>query len=550
MQDIWGIVLVAAVTAAGIAAAAVYFRRRNHRRIARILLEQWGAKPERVASEDELLGIRLNAAALADFEVDDITWNDLEMDRVYRDANNAQTTAGDHMLYALLRRPCLRPEDLHRRQTILDWAAQDEDGRERIKRRLYWLGRVRNIDIRQMLERQWYDAKMLPLCIGLSAALAVSIVLGALGLSPAWAVAVILAFANCLLAYRTRKKIGVYMAVVGYIPRLIAAAGGVIGENIPALDALRAQLIPLHERVRGIAGSWIAASYNGVIVWEDFTSFLRLAFLIDAISYHRLTRAVWAHREELRGIYTLVGELDALIAAASWRQTLPLWCRPELTGSGVAFEGMVHPMLRDAVPNSADLQGNLLLTGSNASGKSTLLKAVALNALLAQALGAAAARRWHGGFFRVYTSMALRDNLFGGESYFIAEIRSLKRLLDAREGQPPCLCIIDEVLRGTNTGERIAAAAQVLTEMGQGPGLCLAATHDGELTGLLGPAYRNCHFTETIVDGDVRFDYRLRQGPAASRNAIALLGIMGFDQQLVEQARERLQRFEQTGVWS
>ncbi len=550
MRDIWGIVLVAAVTVAGIAGAAVYFRRRSQRRIARILLEQWGAKPERAASEDELLGIRVNAAALMDFDVDDITWNDLEMDRVYREANNAQTTAGDHMLYALLRRPCLTEGDLLRRQAILDWAAQDEAGRERIKRRLYRLGRVRNIDIRQMLEKQWYDARMLPLCIGLSAALAVSIALGAAGLRAAWAVAGILAFGNSLLALRSRKKIGVYMAVVGYIPRLIGAAGRIIGESTPALDALRARLIPLYERVRGIAGSWIAASYTGVIVWEDFTSFLRLAFLIDAISYHRLTRAVWAHREELRGIYMLVGELDALIAAASWRQALPQWCRPEMDGSGIAFEGMVHPLLPGAVPNSADLQGNLLLTGSNASGKSTFLKAVALNALLAQALGTATAQRWRGGFFRVYTSMALRDNLFQGESYFIAEIRSLKRLLDAREGQPPCLCIIDEVLRGTNTGERIAAAAQVLTEMGQGPGLCLAATHDGELTGLLGPAYRNCHFTETIVDGDVRFDYRLRQGPAASRNAIALLGIMGFDQQLVEHARERLQRFEQTGVWS
>ena len=111
------------------------------------------------------------------------------------------------------------------------------------------------------------------------------------------------------------------------------------------------------------------------------------------------------------------------------------------------------------------------------------------------------------------------------------------------------LCCIDEVLRGTNTVERIAASAEILRCFAQTKTLCFAATHDLELTGLLEDVYDNYHFSEQIVDGDVCFSYKLKTGPSNSCNAIALLDSLGYDRTLVEKARQRADRFMSLGSW-
>ena len=115
--------------------------------------------------------------------------------------------------------------------------------------------------------------------------------------------------------------------------------------------------------------------------------------------------------------------------------------------------------------------------------------------------------------------------------------------------QIPVLCCIDEVLRGTNTVERIAASAEILRCFAGRNVLCFAATHDLELTGILAGTYENMHFGEEIADGDVRFSYRLLPGPSDSSNAIALLDMLGYDQSLVEGARRRADGFMQSGRW-
>ena len=145
--------------------------------------------------------------------------------------------------------------------------------------------------------------------------------------------------------------------------------------------------------------------------------------------------------------------------------------------------------------------------------------------------------------------MAVRDNLINGESYFIAEIKSIKRIMDYADGDIPCLCLIDEVLRGTNTIERIAASSQVLLQLAEQNCLGIAATHDIELTYILEDCYRNVHFQETIGKDGIVFDYRLRNGRATSRNAIKLLQLMGYSAAIVEEAEKRADNFISRGSW-
>ena len=197
-----------------------------------------------------------------------------------------------------------------------------------------------------------------------------------------------------------------------------------------------------------------------------------------------------------------------------------------IEGKGTILEAkdMYHPLVEEPVANSIYENRCVLLTGSNASGKSTFLKTTAICAILAQTIDTVPAHSYHANFFRVYSSMALKDNLQGNESYYMVEIRSLKRIMDAeKEEGATVLCFVDEVLRGTNTVERIAASSRILQTLAQNGVMCFAATHDIELTQLLKDYYSNYHFKEEIIDDDIIFNYRLNKGSATTRNAIRLL---------------------------
>ena len=212
--------------------------------------------------------------------------------------------------------------------------------------------------------------------------------------------------------------------------------------------------------------------------------------------------------------------------------------------------GMTHPLLKNAVPNELDTVSPLLITGSNASGKSTYLKTAALCAVMAQAICTVTADDYHASAFRIYSSMALSDNLLAGESYYIVETKSLKRIIEKIDGPVPLLCTIDEVLRGTNTVERIAASSKILEVIADRGALCLAATHDIELCDLLSKKYDMYHFEEQVGLSEMLFDYKIRTGKAVSRNAINLLKLMGFDDEIVSGAHDRANAYVQKGTWS
>ena len=111
------------------------------------------------------------------------------------------------------------------------------------------------------------------------------------------------------------------------------------------------------------------------------------------------------------------------------------------------------------------------------------------------------------------------------------------------------LCFVDEVLRGTNTVERIAASTEILRSLDKKNCICFAATHDIELTHLLTKNYDNYHFEEDIADNDISFSYKIMCGRATTRNAIRLLGIMGYDKQIIEEAEQMANHFMKTGQW-
>ena len=279
--------------------------------------------------------------------------------------------------------------------------------------------------------------------------------------------------------------------------------------------------------------------------------YLNLVLWLDGNALFFGARELRARSSELLRVIAAVGEVDAALSVASYRAGTAGWTRPVFNPSGpVRLDDVRHPMLPDAVPNSIGLlpPNGVVITGSNMSGKSTFLRTVGVTAILAQTINTCLARRYEAPSFVVRSCIGMADDPATGKSYYLVEVESVVALLKAARGGVAHLMLFDELFRGTNAVERIAAAEAVLADLvaARGPEparhVVIAATHDQELVDLLQGHYAAHHFTDSIDSQGLTFDYKLHPGPATTRNAIALLGQRGAPAEVVAHALERARR--------
>jgi len=286
---------------------------------------------------------------------------------------------------------------------------------------------------------------------------------------------------------------------------------------------------------------------------EMVLDYVRMLTHIDLIKFNHMLKKLDSHEDKVYELMETLGYIEACICVASFRKQLEYWSKPALSshGTNMSVTEVFHPLIKEPVVNSITTSKHVLVTGSNASGKSTFLKTIAINALLSQTIYTSTSKEYNAPFYRIYSSMALRDDLNAQNSYYIVEIKSLKRILDAvdKDDKRPVLCFVDEVLRGTNTVERIAASSEILKSLRYKNVLVFAATHDIELTYLLEKYYDNYHFQEEVTDDDVKFNYRLFTGPAVTRNAIKLLGVIGYNKNIIDAAESQAGYFIRSGSW-
>lgn len=247
----------------------------------------------------------------------------------------------------------------------------------------------------------------------------------------------------------------------------------------------------------------------------------------------------------LRAWFDALGELEALGALAELAHDNPGWAWPQFDGTVPApsARDLGHPFLRDGVRVANDVEVGprgtvLLVTGSNMSGKSTLLKAIGVNVVLAHAGGPVCASRMRIPPVALYTCIRVQDSLEDGVSYFMAGLQRLKLVVDAarsaRADSASVLYLLDEVLQGTNTAERQVAVRVILRHLLSLAAIGVVTTHDLALADEpeLARACIPVHFSEGVsAAGDtvaLSFDYRLRPGLATSRNALKLLQMMGL----------------------
>lgn len=239
---------------------------------------------------------------------------------------------------------------------------------------------------------------------------------------------------------------------------------------------------------------------------------------------------------QVRAWFEALAELEALTSLAGFAYERTTFTFPELADEGPVFEAtaMGHPLLDKPVPNDVSLpqpRTALLVTGSNMSGKTTMLRAVGANTVLALAGAPVCAKSLRVSEVRIITSMRVKDSLERGVSYFYAEVQRIRAVLDAaRAANGKAMFLLDEILLGTNTRERQIASREILRLLLETGAIGAVTTHDLSLAEL-GEArwadIRNVHFRDLLVEGRMTFDYRMRDGVVDTTNALRVLAEAG-----------------------
>ncbi|MDT3698077.1 MAG: MutS family DNA mismatch repair protein [Thermincola sp.] len=251
--------------------------------------------------------------------------------------------------------------------------------------------------------------------------------------------------------------------------------------------------------------------------------------------------AAWKNKSGvlLKNWLAVIGEFDALSSIAGMAHDNPDWIYPIVAETSPVFtaKSLGHPLINKETRVSNDVSvtapgTTLIITGSNMSGKSTFLRTMGLNLVLAYCGAPVCAAEMCCGYMNIYTSIQVFDNLEQNVSTFYAEIKRIKQIIDAAGSGENLIFMIDEIFNGTNSKDRIFGAKTVVRKLSKAGAIGLVTTHDLEISVLEqeNPLIKNYHFTDTITDNQISFDYRLKPGVSQHTNALALMKIIGIEE--------------------
>lgn len=480
--------------------------------------------------------------------IDEITWNDLEMDEVFLRINNTKSYMGEQVLYQRLHETGGEiPEGTEERLGIFC----DVEQRVEIEEKLSAIGKkdedyhmatfLMHPDIWEIKSGFFLHLLQLLLLICLLGSIVTEKIIFVAAL-------VTIALINLFIYLNMKQKYEIYLYSLGSLKKILEFGSWMAADPkrkelfvTEELEQAIAELSRLSKRIIGIQNRKYAALSGDIMyICNDY---IQGIMLLDLSAFNHIMKIIDKKQDMVLMLYRFAGNIDAEISIASFRKSMDTWCCPEFNDACViAGRQISHPLLTEPTANDFALTGHAIITGDNASGKSTFMKALAINAVLAQTIHTCIAKSFSMPRLNIMTSMSLRDDISTGESYYMREAKYLKRMLDQAQGKIPSLYIIDEILRGTNTRERLAAASAILHYLENMHGFVLVATHDMELVYKMKDKYENYYFESQVVRSDIYFDYQIRKGIGGSSNAIALLSLLQFPAEVVSDAEKNLVR--------
>lgn len=475
--------------------------------------------------------------------VDFKTWTDLNFDSIFAKLDRNITGIGEQYLFYLLHKYESDENVLIERIKLIETLKSNQKLREDIQLKLLRLSGRNSYFIPYIIfEKNLPFTKFFRLFYILSVLPLLSIILFNIN-SAFWFLTFGLLFINLLINKIFSKKTDNYSSGFSALNSLIVTAKMLTkiktDKAIKDLNYLKGKKVLLKKLGKRL-GFLVIDTKNMSQLIAITVEYFNVFMLMNLITYFRSVSILQKQQKNIQAVYEAVANLDVSISIASFLEDIGNYSIPVFNNEKfIKFENLRHPLIENAVPNTMKnkLGKSVLITGSNMSGKTTFIKNIGVNIILSRTLNFSLADEFNIHRFIVKSAIERTEDLEGGKSYFFGEVNELKNLISLSEKNDNYLFLIDEIFRGTNTIERLAASTAVLKFLDR-QNRTFVTTHDIELQYLLQNKFEMFHFSEQVENGKYFFDYKIHNGPAKSGNAIKLLEIKNYPESLTKEAFE------------
>ena len=347
---------------------------------------------------------------------------------------------------------------------------------------------------------------------------------------------------NSIIHYWNKKNVHQYLSSIPQLFKLIQTA-----DDLYSIDTFKslgynvkneiAQLNPI-KRKSIIFRIENASQGDLQAFWWAGIELFKITFLSEPRNLFRILTIIDSKRFEIERLYSFIGSIDMLLSVASLRSGLDSYCLPKINSDcSFNFSKVYHPLIVDCIPNNVNLTNkSVLLTGSNMSGKTSFIRTVGLNVITGITLNTCFAAEVTMPKTRLFSAIRITDDLMNDKSYYFEEVVTLSEMIHESQKDFKNLFLLDEIFKGTNTVERIAGGKAVLSFLAKNGNTVFVSTHDIELTDMLSNDFDLYHFSESLADNNIIFDYELKNGKLEKRNAIRILEMSEYPKEIIEEA--------------
>ncbi|WP_131537121.1 MutS-related protein [Pedobacter nototheniae] len=521
-------------------------QKRRKRNILEDLKSSWAKEREESINFDKASWYSIYYQEEKSFHtLSDQTMADIDFDQLFAKIDRTNSKVGQQYLYNKLKNPTNNINQLHELNEQSKFFRENTTLREKIQGELIKLNSSEGYSIVLLFNNKLVEKPTWFKWLAVDLFLMVALIILSFKFSIcALFFLLLVTFNATFLNYWNKKHLLVFTKSLSQLNILIDVSKRISKENIP-FDATKIkESIPLFKKFQKkirILYQDFSQSNQGDISQIPLYLFelIKAVFLVELFTFFKLMSLLENNQENILNLFQYVGSVDVAISVASLRENTSLICVPEFISPDkkIDIKEIKHPLIKDCISNDVYLDHkSMLITGSNMSGKSTFLRTLAINSLLAQTIFTCYATAYKAPIIKLHTSIRIDDNLFDGKSYFLEEVEVMHTIVNEVNKGYQNLFILDEVFKGTNTTERIAAAKAILSYLNNNLNLVFVATHDIELVTMLEPEYDLYHFTETIEDNELIFDHKLKSGPLKTKNAIKILEISGYPKEIIIEA--------------
>ncbi|MCX2481417.1 hypothetical protein OQY15_20125 [Pedobacter sp. MC2016-15] len=474
--------------------------------------------------------------------ISDKVANDLYLNEVFKLVDRTVSRVGQQFLYARLRTLDKNTDALMVQDAFAELMADDEELRLNTQVILQKLEKNDSYYFQDLVYAKKIDRPEFMPLIYLLTFLNIACLLAGFFYPTAFLVFGGVFIINSGIHYWNKNNVSVHTSSLGEFLKAFDTAKSLdaepkISTHFPDTGLLIRELTPLKRKMIGVKLDNMAegdAAIVGFLVFE----LLKIAFNIEIISFYSIIDSLREKKEKLKDLFKFIGTVDTAISVAAFRSSLDHYCKPVFNSTiGLEVLAVRHPLIADCVPNDLHLeQKNLLLTGSNMSGKTTFIRSVGINMILGQTLLTCLADKFVMPYSKIFSSITISDSLLEEKSYYFEEMRIIKEFIQESRNEAPSFFILDEIFKGTNTIERVSAGKAILSYLAKNNNLVFVSTHDTELNELLKSEYDLYHFTETVAEEELLFDHKIKKGPLKTRNAIKILEINDYPAAIINDA--------------